>query len=141
MIQLPYAATGGLDELATRFGDLYASAPDGPIKEGALALSIACMKLPGENGALYWNENRQAIQDAITQFQATTPTPGGFIVPTGTAIAVKAHYARTWARYLRRVDLGDNSYLLEFVGIASIWAYWAALWDNNTNGVDEILVP
>lgn len=139
-ITLPYALTGGFDELATRFGDIYNTAPDGPIKDTALLCARGCMRIVQENGSLWWNENRTFIVDATSALQATTPNPGGFIIPQGTALATKAHYARTWARFLRRVDVGDNSYLLEALTVLAAWAYWVALWDNNQNGIDEILV-
>ena len=140
MIQHPYAITGGFDELATRFGDIYSNAPEGPIKDTALLCAQACMKVVRDTGALYWNENRQAIVDATSALQATAPNPGGFIIPQGTPLAVKAHYARTWARFLRRVDVGDNSYILEALTVLAAWAYWVAIWDNNANGIAEILV-
>lgn len=142
MIQYPFEIVGAFEELAVRFGEVHGILPAGTIKDEALQLSIDCMKIVTDTGDLYYNDQvKTRLQTSIAALQATTPDPGGIVVPKGTAIASKWHLARTWARFMRRIDKGDNTHLGQFLTQASIFAYWAALKDNADNGVSEVLVP
>lgn len=140
MIQHPYEVTGGFDDLASKVGHAKVESSPGlvPIAE---ALGVLCMKIVQENGETYWNENRAAIQAQIDAIRATTTDPGGFIVPQGTEAATRWHLVRTWARFMQRIDLGDNSFLRTALTQISIAAYWCALKSNADAGVSEILVP
>ena len=138
-IRHSHGVLGGADELMVLIESARVDYEPGLVKDYATALSDLAFHMIGEFGATYINEQRENLATIEQTLFNTNTQPQGFIRPTGSELAQKWHRVRTWARFMLRLDLGDNAHLTESLARIGRIAFQLALKANADAGIEEEL--
>lgn len=145
MIGFPYEVNALLQEIEARIGAvriLYEPDTDPEILGLVDQLQRLPIRLAANDGSgeAWFNERREFFGGWVQTFLQTIPQPEEPILSRGRPIAVGWRVVNAMARRAERLDVGDNAWYREALGMLYQLAWQLSLFENHSEGVSEIPV-